>query len=120
MNEYFSAHEFKCKCGNCDKGIDDINPISLGRLFTARMLAGVPFIILSSIRCQTQNRLVNGVEQSSHLTGNAFDIKATNSVVRFKVIEAALNAGFKRIGIARGFVHIDDDDSKSPEVAWLY
>ena len=120
MHEHFTKDEFKCGCGNCDKDIDHINPISLGRLFTARTLAGVPFVITSSIRCATWNHQIGGVEDSSHLTGEAFDIKATDGYTRFKIIEAALNSGFKRIGIAKGFVHVDDDNTKTPQVIWLY
>ena len=120
MHENFSESEFKCNCGTCGKGFNDLNAISFGRLCTARTLAGVPFIILSSIRCHTQNSISGGAENSSHLTGNAFDIKATDSRIRFKIIEACLNAGFRRIGVSRGFVHVDDDQTKNQEVAWLY
>lgn len=120
MNEHFSEKEFVCRCGTCGKGFQDINAISFGRLCTARMLAGVPFIILSSIRCKTQNHIAGGVDGSSHLTGQAFDIKATDSRTRFKIIEACLNAGFKRIGVNHGFIHVDDDQTKDQEVAWLY
>lgn len=120
MNEHFSEKEFVCGCGNCGKDFQFINAISFGRLCTARMLAGVPFIITSSIRCKTWNHQVGGAETSSHLTGQAFDIKATDSRTRFKIIEACINAGFKRIGVSRGFIHVDDDQTKDQEVAWLY
>lgn len=120
VDSYFKESEFFCRCGTCGKGFRDINTLSLGRLMSARHLAGVPFIINSSIRCRTQNHIAGGRENSAHLTGQAFDIKATDSHTRFKILKAVIDAGFTRIGIAKGFIHVDDDCNKPVEVNWLY
>lgn len=120
MTRYFKDSEFFCSCGNCDKNHNDVNKFSLARLDEARHLAGIPFHINSSIRCNLNNELMGGRPKSAHLSGQAFDVRVTNSSDRFTIIDAAIRAGFKRIGIAKGFIHLDDDSRKSPRVAWLY
>lgn len=92
----------------------------LVKLDSARYLANEPFIINSGYRTPERNKKVNGKPNSSHLKGVAVDIKATNSKTRFKIVEALLLVGFKRIGIADTFIHVDDDKKKVKEVIWTY
>jgi len=94
----------------------------LARLDTARHLAGIPFRIRSAVRCAAHNRAEGGDDDSAHLRGLAVDIEATNSRGRFVIVNALILAGFTRIGInaKAGFIHVDDDGSKEPEVIWIY
>jgi uncharacterized protein YcbK (DUF882 family) len=92
----------------------------LDKLDNARYTAGVSFVITSGFRCSRHNAAVGGVENSAHTKGVAADISATDSVSRFKIIEALIDVGFTRIGIAKTFVHVDMDRSKPGNVIWLY
>jgi len=57
---------------------------------------------------------------SSHLKGLAVDIACSSSVDRYHLINCLLDVGFKRIGIANTFIHVDIDDEKANEVIWTY
>lgn len=113
---YFDIEEFECSC--CKEAPMDAS--FLQRLDKARELAGVPFVITSGYRCLKHNEEVGGVPSSSHVKGKAADIKAEGSRERFKIVDALLEAGFDRVGIASSFIHVDNDDEKSPEVMWVY
>jgi len=115
-NRYFNEHEFMCPCcGGCDM---DIFFIEL--LTSARIMAGVKFIINSGFRCPAHNVKVGGKSTSAHLEGLAADIRCPNSHYRSRIISALIFTGFHRIGIGQDFIHVDLDPYKPAEVAWLY
>ena len=114
---YFSLSEFDCP-GLPDSGKNmDINFVY--KLEHARELAGIPFRITSGYRTKEHNKAVNGVPNSSHLIGVAADIAVSNGSERFIILNALIKAGFKRIGVAKTFIHCDTDDSKVDSV-WTY
>lgn len=80
---------------------------------------GGPLYINSSYRTPQQNVKCGGSPTSSHLKGLAFDIKCTNSVDRYKLLDAIHIMGIKRYGIYKTFIHIDFDDTKPQEVCWF-
>ena len=92
----------------------------INKLEEAREIAGIPFIVNSGYRSIAWNKKVGGKPNSSHLKGLACDIAASDSKTRYKVLNACIKAGFKRIGIANGFIHVDIDESKVSGVIWLY
>ncbi len=93
----------------------------LDMLDDARDIAQVPFVINSGFRTEEHNRSIPGASpDSSHLVGWAADIRATTSNRRWLVIEALIQVGFTRIGVADTFVHVDCDPSKSENCMWLY
>ena len=119
---YFPDYEIECNCG-C--GAKNISTSFLNRLNKARVLAVIPFPINSGCRCKIHNKAEGGSDTSSHLATDikdceAVDISITSSRARFKTIQALLSAGFTRIGIAKSFIHVDDDKSKAPSVSWVY
>ena len=116
LTRNFTDDEFRCPC--C--GREEIDRDFVGKLQEARDIAGTPFQINSGWRCQNRNRVVGGVANSSHLTGHAADIQANTSQKRFAVVNALARAGFGRIGIAKSYVHVDDDVTKTQHVMWLY
>ena len=101
-NEYMMNEEFLCK------------------LDEAREYANIPFIINSAYRSVEKNKAVGGKPNSSHLKGLAVDIKANDSRTRGLILQALRAVGFTRIGIAKNFIHVDMDYSKSQNVTWLY
>ena len=100
--------------------LDKMDKTFLLRLDEARERAGIPFIINSAYRTPEHNAKIGGKPNSSHLKGLAVDISVTNTRQRFIVLNALLEVGFTRIGIADTFIHIDLDNEKSKEVIWTY
>ncbi len=116
MIKHFKHDEFSCPC--CGQNNIDGNLVKI--LDTARDIARVPFVINSGYRCAKHNAEVGGKPSSSHLSGTAVDVKCLYSSRRFTIINALLEAGFTRIGIAESYIHCDIDGTKSPEVIWTY
>tara|TARA_Y100001963_G_scaffold159025_1_gene260943 strand:+ start:1215 stop:1616 length:402 start_codon:yes stop_codon:yes gene_type:complete len=93
----------------------------LEKLDYARGNAGVPFKINSGYRSKHWNdKILKARIGSSHKLGLAADIRCTNSRDRALIIQALLNVGINRIGIAPTFLHADVDKQKEPDVFWLY
>ena len=92
----------------------------LSMLDAARKIYGKPMRITSGFRTKTHNKKVGGVESSSHLKGLAADIACSESRNRFDMIRALLEVGFKRLGVAGTFIHVDIDNNKSQNVIWTY
>lgn len=97
----------------------------LQMLDDARGIAGIPFRITSGFRTPSHNAYVGGVQPSlkskgsSHLFGYAADIACNNSADREVILNSLIRAGFRRIGIANSFIHVDNDRDKNAAV-WLY
>jgi len=91
----------------------------LTKLDKARAIADVPFKITSGYRSKETNKRAGGVSTSSHLKGLAADISCKDSSTRQKIVNALIQAGFTRIGIADTFIHCDTDKDKQDAI-WLY
>ena len=91
----------------------------LHQLDNARRIAEVPFKITSGYRSPQHNLDVGGRVKSSHLVGKAADILVVNSYDRSRILQGLIQAGFKRIGVGKTFVHCDTDETK-PQAIWLY
>jgi len=91
----------------------------LAMLDNARDIAGIPFKINSGMRTIAHNRSIGSKNTSSHIKGCAADIHCNNSVDRSKIVAALIQAGFRRVGIGKTFVHCDSDNEK-PNALWLY
>lgn len=92
------------------------------RLNLARSIANIPFVINSGYRTPEHNKREGGTPDSSHIKGYAADIKVTDSRSRAIILDALFKAGFDRIGInfEKGFIHVDSDPNKPPNVVWGY
>jgi len=117
LSAHFSRQEFACGCG-C--GLDAVEPALVEALERLRRAMGRPVVITSGRRCAAWNRRVGGVPTSAHLTGEAADIACTGSAHRMELVRAALEAGFRRVGVARGFVHVDVAERLPQDVLWVY
>ena len=107
MSKYFKDIEYKM----------DVD--FLAKLDEAREYAEIPFIINSAYRSPEHKESIKN-PTSSHIKGLAVDIKAKDSRTRGIILEALRSVGFTRIGIAKTFIHVDLDYSKSQNVTWLY
>ena len=115
--KYFTLDEFDCpSLLNSGKNMDTN---FLTKLEEAREIAGVPFKITSGYRTKEHNEEVGGVPNSSHLIGVAADVSVSSGHDRYVILNALIRAGFKRIGVAKTFIHCDTDDSK-PNSVWTY
>ncbi len=116
MTKDFSRSEFQCTCG-C--GEDEIRKVFVVQLQIARNSYGA-MEINSGCRCKKHNKDEGGKSTSSHLIGWAADIACVGMSRRFRLLKALLDAGFRRIGIGKDFIHVDDDPGKPGELIWLY
>ncbi len=98
---------------------ENMNADFLNKLDEAREIANIPFIINSAYRSPEHPLSIKN-PSSSHIKGLAVDISAKDSRTRFIVLNALINAGFNRIGIADTFIHVDLDLDKSSKVIWTY
>ena len=103
---HFSTVEFRCKCG-CGVGMEKMDADLLQMLDEARELAGIPFPLSSAYRCPKHNT-----------RGYAVDIRCVDSHSRFAMLQALLEAGFRRIELAPTWIHVDNDPDKPHDAAF--
>jgi len=115
--EYFKEDEFRCKCG-CGGLIVDNKLVAM--LDDARAAYKAPMVVVSGYRCAKRNAAVGGKRNSAHRKGMAADIRYTTARDLFRMLNIFFIVGFKRVGIGRGFVHVDTSTELPQEVAWLY
>ena len=120
---HFETQEFDSKDmpGSGAKFMDNA---FLQMLDDARSIAGIPFNITSGYRSEKINKLAGGVKNSSHLVGRAADIAVRSGKERLIIIMALIQVGFRRVGVAQGFIHTDNDSismgGTKPDSIWTY
>ncbi len=115
--KYFFKTEFNCPCCN----IEAMDLMFLQKLDVARDNAGVVFNISSGFRCPRHDlRVRNGKPNGSHPKGIAADIQILNNRQTYLIVMSLHAVGFTRIGIAKNFIHVDDDTTKLPHLIWTY
>lgn len=100
--------------------VDGLHPELVKMLDEARHIAGIPFKLNSTLRSPEQNKAVGGKPNSAHLRGLAVDIHAPTSAHKYKIVNSAIQVGFKRIGFGSNFIHLDCDNTLPQEVIWEY
>lgn len=116
--KHFRENEFKMD-GEIVYG--KMDPVTLAMLEEAREKAGISFVITSSYRSPEYNAKIGGKPNSAHLRGRAVDIAIGDGNQRYIIVKALLEAGFQRIGIAKTFIHADNDTQNLPApVVWVY
>ena len=80
---------------------------------------GKPLRVNSGYRTEKHNAKIGGVKNSSHKIGKAVDFSCTNSGDRMLLLNAIYKNGINRVGVGKGFIHIDTDSTKS-NACWLY
>lgn len=114
MYKYFTISEFDCT----ETGENKMKEEFIHKLDELRERCGFAFHINSGYRSPEHSIEKKKVRAGTHTQGIAVDIACNNGVQRRRIVEEALKMGFKGIGIARGFVHVDD--RRSTPVIWCY
>ena len=125
ISNYFSDYEFACPCCN----ICDVSDKFLVKLDKFRSLLGRPVHVTSGCRCTNHNaalraRGYHSVDGSAHtITAGqqceAADLECSSSRARRDMVILA-HSIFNRVGIAKNFIHVDDDEDKDADVTWVY
>ena len=112
----FNRAEYACKCG-C--GRDNIKDELAASVQLVRDIIKRSIVITSGIRCEAHNTAIKATSSSSHIDGWAADLAYNGSAERYQLLNAVIQV-FDRVGIAKTFIHVDVDSTKSPGVVWLY
>ena len=107
---------FSCPCG-CG-----LKPTSLllSLLDATRTRAKVSMRVTSGPRCAAYCESRGWSTTSEHTLGTAADIYCRGSMKRKSIIQAALEAGFTRIGIGKDFIHLGYSETHTQNIIWLY
>lgn len=113
---------FRCPCERAGCTAPAPTGQLLQRLNLMRAFLERPITVTSGPRCAFHNQRVGGDPSSAHLTGQAADLRCRSSAERWAMLEAAHQAGFRRIGIGADFVHVDvaEDPHHPVDVVWTY
>lgn len=117
MYKYFGDNEFRRCSPSCEPG--DMYPETMNKVEKARELAGIPFVLSSAYRSAAWDKSKGRSGTGAHTLGRAVDIRC-NDNTRFIILKALIEAGFRRIGIAKTFIHADDSPDHKQNIAWLY
>lgn len=108
-----------------DKAIDwdKVDKTALAMLEKARSIAAMPFVITSNYRTPEHSVEVGGIKDDAHTRTPcaAFDVAYSNTFEVYKIVTAALAAGFQRIGInaKNKHVHLDNETSLPLPRIWI-
>ena len=116
LTDNFNREEYACKCGCGRDNIKDELAVSV-QLVRDKIKRGI--VITSGIRCEAHNTAIKATPSSSHIDGWAADLAYNGSAERYQLLNAVMQV-FDRVGIAKTFIHVDVDSTKSPGVVWLY
>ena len=113
--KYFNESEFN--------EFDKMNPVLLEMLDNLREVYGFPIKLTSTYRSPEHPIEAKKTKPGEHAHGAAVDIACVGGEATFKLVKAAIEVGFKRIGISRknNFVHVGIGYPGAPETTiWTY
>lgn len=112
--KYFSLEEFNCS----HTGENKMVPEFLEAIDQLREDCGFSFVITSGYRSPKHPIEARKTTPGTHAQGIACDIKVTTGDQRYTLVSKALEYGFKGIGIAKDFIHVDA--RLTTPVIWTY
>jgi uncharacterized protein YcbK (DUF882 family) len=113
--KYFKLEDFDCQ----ETGENEMSEAFIHCLDELRETCGFPFIITSGFRSPEHSRERSKSKgPGTHAQGIAADIKVSGGFQRYKIVEKALLMGFRGVGVAKTFIHIDD--RQTGFVIWNY
>lgn len=100
--------------------MQDMDQSILDLLDRIREKAGIPLVISCAYRSVEWDKKKGRSGKGAHPQRKAVDIIANADATRMKILKAAIECGVRRIGIAKTFIHIDNSETLSQGVVWLY
>jgi len=97
-----------------------MNQAFINKLDTLRDVAGIPLVLNCAYRSLEWEKSKGRSGSGDHPKRKGVDIRCNDSQARYKILEAAIKVGFRRIGVASGFIHVGDSDDLPQHVVWLY
>jgi len=121
---YFKPREFDSP-DQPGSGQDSMDMKFVQKIDNLRAEVGRPLKINSGYRTNKQNIAQGGKPASAHKKGRrnkgcAVDIDCRSSGKRFDIVRSSILLRFKRIGIGKTFIHLDDSKTLPSGVMWLY
>ena len=113
--KYFTESEFN--------EFEKMNPELLEKLDQLREAYGYPIKLTSTYRSPDHPIEAKKTKPGEHAYGAAVDIACVGGEATFKLVKAAIEVGFTRIGISRknNFVHVGIGyDGAPPITIWTY
>jgi uncharacterized protein YcbK (DUF882 family) len=113
--KYFTESEFN--------QFEKMNPKLLKMLDQLREAYGYPIKLTSTYRSPDHPIEAKKEKSGEHSHGAAVDIACVGGEATFKLVKAAIEVGFRRIGISRknNFVHVGIGYPGAPETTiWTY
>ena len=113
--KYFEESEFS--------EFDKMDPVLLAMLDDLREEYGYPIKLTSTYRSPDHPIEAKKSKPGEHAYGAAVDIACVGGEATFKLVKAAIEVGFTRIGISRknNFVHVGIGYPGAPETTiWTY
>ena len=118
--KHFDPSEFNCQV----TGHNNMEKDFLEKMDELREACGFPFTITSGYRDPTEHPIeAKKSKPGEHAYGAAVDIACVGGEATFKLVKAAIEVGFTRIGISRknNFVHVGIGYPGAPETTiWTY
>ena len=118
--KFFHEDEFRCQHCGSHKGLDWSFAAEIDEL---REKLGFPLILSSAYRCSEHPIEKRKEKPGSHNTGRAVDVAVTGEQA-LKVIAAALEMGFERVGVNQKgsgrFIHLDKAHGFPAPAIWSY
>ena len=118
MSKYFHPSEFTRCTPSCK--IEQMDPAFLALLDDFREFVGIPLVLNCAYRSKAWERSKGRSGNSAHTRGKAVDIRCNTNVNRWRIVAGAVQFGFRRIGIGKTFIHLDNDESLPQGVIWHY
>ena len=112
---FFQLSEFDFQ----ETGENRMEPEFLEKLDALRLACNFAFVVTSGFRHPTNHPIEAAkAVPGTHAQGIAADIAVNGGAQRRKVVHSAIILGFKGIGVAKSFVHVDN--RKGTPVMWSY
>lgn len=111
----FTPEELRCK----HTGQLAMDPDFLDKLQLLRFQLGVPIVPTSGYRHSSHPEERSKARPGTHNMGKAIDF-AADGQLQFRVLEVASVIGFKGIGLARTWMHLDTFDGGPRPNVWIY
>jgi zinc D-Ala-D-Ala carboxypeptidase len=111
---YFQLLDFDCQ----ETGENKMDEDFLIKLDDLRHACGFPFIITSGYRSPQHSIEMRKTKAGTHSKGIASDIRIHSGSEGFVIVSKAIKAGFRGIGVAKTFIHLDT--RKTMPVIWSY